>query len=158
MKRLLCLGLGYSAEALAGRLVPHGWRITGTSRTPLGAARLAAMGYAGHIFDGDNVRAGLATAIDTATHLLVSIAPGSTSDPVLSACRDQLAAAPRLQWIGYLSSIGVYGDSGGAWVDEETPPAPRQERSIRRLEAETTWLDFGAATQRSVARKPGFSF
>jgi nucleoside-diphosphate-sugar epimerase len=150
MTRLLAIGLGYSAEAVARLLAPNGWDIGGTSRSAIGVAEIAAKGFAGHVFDGATVNPGLGEAIASATHVIVSVAPGAAADPVLAACRTQLGAAPNLKWIGYLSTVGVYGDTGGAWVDEDTPPAPRQERTIRRLEAEQAWLDFGATTHRAV--------
>ena len=148
---LLCIGMGYCARVLAGDLAAQGWAIAGTSRSADGAARIAAQeGYAGHVFDGTAAGTGLITAIGESTHLLVSAAPGLTVDPVLTACRDPLAASQALRWIGYLSTVGVYGDTGGAWVDEDSPPQPGQDRTKRRLAAEHAWLDFGAATGRTV--------
>ena len=150
MTRLLCIGMGYSATAVARLLAAEGWSVAGTSRTDAGASAIAASGFAGHVFDGVTVEPALAGAIDSATHLLISVAPGQAADPVLTACRDHLARARNLRWIGYLSTVGVYGDTGGGWVDEDTPPNPRQERTIRRVHAERAWLAFGAETHRSV--------
>ncbi len=150
MALLLCIGMGYCAEAIAKTLMAQGWMIAGTSRSPEGAARITSMGYAGHVFDGTSVTPELARAIHNTCNLLVSVAPNAGTDPVLAACRDLLARRNHLNWIGYLSTVGVYGDTAGAWVDEDTPPTPRQERTIRRLEAEQAWLDFGAATHRNV--------
>jgi nucleoside-diphosphate-sugar epimerase len=144
MSRLLCIGMGYSAEAVARLLAPQGWAVAGTSRTAEGIAGLQAKSWAGHIFDGVSVGPDLAAALAASTHLLVSVAPGPTGDPVLNACRKLIAAAADLAWIGYLSTVGVYGDTGGAWVDEDTPPLPRQERTIRRVAAEQAWLRMGA--------------
>jgi len=150
MTRLLCIGMGYCAAAVARSLAAQGWAIAGTSRTAKGVAAIDAMGFAGHGFDGAGVGLDLLPAIDRVTHLLVSVAPGATADLVLATCGPHLTDAPHLRWIGYLSTVGVYGDSGGAWVDEDTPPAPRQERTIRRLDAEQAWLDFGASNRCSV--------
>ncbi len=150
MTQLLCLGLGYSAEAVAKVLSRQSWKIAGASRSADGAARISSLGYSGLVFDGTSVGPHVAKAIGLASHLLVSVAPGAASDPVLAACRDILSRAKQLQWIGYLSTVGVYGDTGGAWVDEDTQPNPRQERTIRRVDAERAWLEFGAETQRSV--------
>ena len=150
MPRLLCIGMGYSADAVARRLAPQGWTIAGTSRSADGAKRVTAEGRSGHCFDGVTVTPDLAEAIQLATHILVSVAPGTLGDPVLASCVDHLAGSTNLQWIGYLSTVGVYGDTGGAWVDEDTPPNPRQERTIRRVEAERAWLEFGAQYHRSV--------
>ncbi len=71
-------------------------------------------------------------------------------DPVLLHHADDLARAESVRWIGYLSTIGVYGDTGGAWVDEETAPPPARQRAIRRVEAEAAWLDFGERTGKRV--------
>ncbi len=150
VNHLLCIGMGYSAAAVARLLAPQGWRITGTSRSADGLAAITAMGFQACLFDGAAAGPELAQVIAASTHCLVSVAPGAASDPVLAACNEHLAAAPDLRWIGYLSTVGVYGDSGGAWVDEETPPAPRQERTVRRLEVELAWLAFGVAAHKSV--------
>ena len=72
------------------------------------------------------------------------------SDPVLAAYAQQIAAAKRLRWIGYLSTIGVYGDHGGKWVDEHTPATPTNARSIERAKAEQEWLAFGAQNNIAV--------
>ena len=150
MPRLLCIGMGYSAGAVARLLAPQDWTIAGTSRSADGADRIAAIGYSGDRYDSVTVTPDMAKAIRLATHILVSVAPGTMGDPVLATCREHLADSNTLQWIGYLSTVGVYGDTGGAWVDEDTPPNPRQERTIRRVEAERAWLEFGAATRRSA--------
>ena len=74
------------------------------------------------------------------THLLTSAGPGEDGDPVLNALRDEIAKlAPRLEWAGYLSTTGVYGDHGGGWVDESTPPQPTSRRGRWRVEAESAW-------------------
>ena len=86
------------------------------------------------------------TELKQATHVLVSIPPEEEGmDPVLRFHGADLASSPNLQWVGYLSTTGVYGDSGGEWVDETTPPNPTQSRSIRRLQAETLWQEWGKA-------------
>jgi nucleoside-diphosphate-sugar epimerase len=139
MNHLLCLGFGYSARALAARLPPHDWRITGTSTTEAGCARIRDAGHASALFDGQSPSAALAAALATTTHLLVSAAPGDQGDPLLSQHREDLQRATQLQWIGYLSTVGVYGDHGGGWVDETTPVAPTSERSRRRVLAEQAW-------------------
>jgi nucleoside-diphosphate-sugar epimerase len=135
-KVLLSFGHGYSARALARRLLLRGWRILGTTRDPARADRLRAEGVTPLLWDGDDV----AGALDEATHLLCSIAPAGPGDPVLARHRDAIAAAaPRLDWAGYLSTTGVYGDHQGRWVDEQTPLAPSTERGKRRVAAEAEW-------------------
>jgi len=150
MSRLLCLGLGYSARVLAHRLARQRWQITGTARTRAGAEAIAAEGFTALVFDGAEPGAGLSQALKQATHILVSVPPGASGDPVLARHADDIAQAPAVRWIGYLSTVGVYGDRQGAWVDETTPPNPISERSQRRAAAEAAWLALGAAASKSV--------
>jgi len=133
---LLSLGHGYSARALARRLLSDGWRVIGTTRSADTARAIRATGAEALIWPG----ASLAPALAEATHLLVSIGPDADGDPVLRAARDEIAeAAQGLDWAGYLSTTGVYGDHGGDWVDEDTPLTPTTERGRRRVAAEAAW-------------------
>ena len=129
-------------------------RIVGTVRSAERAAVLNAH-PAGRlkalIFDGTSATPDLRGAIAEADAALVSIPPDENGDPVLRTCGDALAHAQRLRAIVYLSTIGVYGDCGGAWVDEATPPQPGAARSRERLAAEQAWLDFGARRGIAVA-------
>lgn len=137
IKTLLSFGHGYSAKALTTLLIPQGWRVIGTTRTAEKAEVLAATGVEPLIFPGDDVTEALAQA----THLLISAGPDAEGDPVLRAVGDQIAArAAQLEWVGYLSTTGVYGDHGGAWVDEDTPLSPSTRRGQWRKEAEAAWL------------------
>jgi nucleoside-diphosphate-sugar epimerase len=81
-------------------------------------------------------------AIAAATHILVTASPDADGDPALNRYATVIAAAPALRWIGYLSSTVVYGDRNGAWVDEDTSPAPAQPRGQWRLNAEFAWSRF----------------
>jgi nucleoside-diphosphate-sugar epimerase len=139
-KSLLALGMGYSAAALGRRLRARGWRVMGTTRDRDGFQRIAAQGFDLLAFDGETAAPALLDAIAEATHIVVSAPPDERGDPVLRVCGEAIAAAPRLEWIGYLSTIGVYGDHGGGWVNEETPPNPSSARSRERLAAENAWL------------------
>ena len=133
---LLCLGAGYTAQALARHLRPQGWRILGTTRRAERAAALNPLGIEPLIWPATGPLPQLAEA----THLLISIAPGPEGDPVLAALGDQIAAlAPRLHWVGYLSTTGVYGDHQGGWVDEQTPLTPATARGRARARAEAQW-------------------
>lgn len=154
---LLCLGLGFTARALALRLAAKGFRIAGTARSAKGAAAIRAEGWDGLVFDGERPSEELASAVAGATHVLVSAPPGEAGDPVLRALGRVLRQAPRLAWIGYLSTVGVYGDHGGAWIDEDTPPTNPGVRGQRRLDAESAWLGFGRAHGKRVEvfRLPG---
>ena len=81
---------------------------------------------------------------------MISIPPNLEGDAVLRDFAGDIAALPDLAWVGYLSTVGVYGDTDGAWVDETSPVRPLTERSLRRAEAEQAWLDLGASTGRRV--------
>jgi nucleoside-diphosphate-sugar epimerase len=151
--KLVCLGLGYSARAFAVHMAARGSAVSGTSRTASGAAQIAASGWRGLVFDGVAPSEDLRGALQDATHLLVSIPAGPGGDPALLLHADDIAASPRLRWIGYLSTIGVYGDAAGGWVDETTPPEPALARTRHRVTAEQGWLDLGRR-----AGKPAYVF
>jgi nucleoside-diphosphate-sugar epimerase len=91
-------------------------------------------------YDVATIGRGGAAALTDATHVLSTVAPEEAGDPILARHGPGIAAAPLLRWIGYLSTTGVYGDRGGGWVDEATPPAPGSDRSRRRLAAEQAWI------------------
>src|SRR6266581_8992640 len=146
--RLFCFGFGYSAEALARRLSARTAALAGTRTSlaggepPLGA-KLAA-------FQGDAASAEVLRVLAGTTHLLVSVPPDIEGDMVLRHFRDELATLPDLAWVGYLSTVGVYGDWQGQWVDETSPTRPISERSLRRVQAERAWLAFGRETGKRV--------
>ena len=142
--RLFIFGLGYTATAIGRDLRSRAEWVGGTVRTVEKAARLGAEGLATFVFDGSRPAQGLAAALAASTHLLASIAPGADGDPALRHHREDILAARQLAWIGYLSTVGVYGDRDGGWVDEETPVAPTRRRSVDRLAAEQAWLGLGA--------------
>jgi hypothetical protein len=81
----------------------------------------------------------LSGEVATATHVLITAGPSDGRDPVLAELRDSFAAAENLQWVGYLSTTGVYGDHGGGWVDEDTPLTPSTARGRARVAAEAEW-------------------
>ena len=137
---LFCFGLGYSAAALAKALLARGWRVTGTCRDAARADALRAMGIAPLLFDRDRPIDGLDRHLAAATHLLSSVPPDETGDPVLDVHGPAIApASPHLAWIGYLSTTGVYGDRAGGWVDEQGELVPTGERGRRRVAAEAGW-------------------
>ena len=109
MSRLFAFGLGFSAEALAARLASEVWEIAGTSRDAANIERLRSNGYDVVRFSGE-MTDDLARTLTGSTHLLHSIPPNQNGDPVLEAANDAIAALPTLEWIGYLSTVGVYGD------------------------------------------------
>lgn len=135
---LLSFGHGFSARALTRILLSQDWRIIGTTRSEDKAADLMKDGVEPRIWPG----ADMIPALDAATHLLISAAPGDTGDPVLAALRDEIAErAGQFAWVGYLSTTGVYGDHQGDWVDENTPLTPATKRGIARVQAEAAWSD-----------------
>ncbi|MEM8973569.1 MAG: SDR family oxidoreductase [Pseudomonadota bacterium] len=141
-KHLFCFGMGYSARVFAQRCQEQGWKVTGTSRTADGVARIQAAGADGLLFDGYDASPELQQSLQCATHVLVSAGPDDGGDPVLRGCATAIAKLQVTKWIGYLSTVGVYGDHGGAWVDEATQVRPKSQRSIRRVAAENAWLAF----------------
>jgi nucleoside-diphosphate-sugar epimerase len=143
--KLLVFGFGYSALHISQRLQAAGAQITASVRTSAKAARLTQTGVTARVFSPEFCDEAIRADIAASESILVSIPPGETGDPVLSSFADHIAAAPNLRWLGYLSTVGVYGDHDGNWVDEKTPPARAQERSRIRAAAEQAWLAFGAA-------------
>ncbi len=150
MNKLICFGLGYAAKVFARRMLDNGWRVYGTTRCEHSAVKLRGMGFEAAVFTGDAPGAEVGDALAAATHVLVSIAPGAKGDAVLAHHAPDLAAAPALKWIGYLSTVGVYGDHGGAWVDEDAVLNPKSERSVRRVAAEQAWVAFGDKSGKGV--------
>ena len=143
----LFFGLGFSSTAAAMRMLTSGQydRIGGTVRTPEKAERLIGRGIAAHVFDGTAPGATLAPDLRAASHVILSIAPGAEGDPALVQHRADLDAATNLEWLCYYSTVGVYGDFGGAWIDETAPLVPRNERSDRRVLAEQAWREYAQA-------------
>ena len=136
VKTLISFGHGYSARALARILVPQGWVIYGTTRRPEKMAELEAEGVIPVLWpNGD-----MSKAFGVATHILLSAAPGEEGDPVLARYRSEITElAGSLDWAGYLSTTGVYGDHQGAWVDENVSLTPATRRGQMRVEAEAAW-------------------
>ena len=135
-KTLLSFGHGFSARALARNLLAQDWRIIGTTRSEDRAGRLMNEGIEPRIWPG----ADMIPALDKATHLLISVAPNDNGDPVLAELEAEIARrAGQFEWVGYLSTTGVYGDHGGGWVDESTPLTPATKRGIARVKAEAAW-------------------
>lgn len=135
-KTLLSFGHGYSARALSRILLPQDWRIIGTTRDEDKAVRLMNEGVEPRIWPG----ADMIPALNAATHILISAGPDDAGDPILAQLETEIAArADQFEWVGYLSTTGVYGDHNGDWVDEETPLTPATKRGIARVEAEAAW-------------------
>ncbi|PVB60222.1 SDR family oxidoreductase [Labrenzia sp. 011] len=147
--RLFVFGTGYSSKAFVEAIRDQFEWIGGTTRSPEKAEGLRDLGVDPFVFDGRSKGDGIAEALRSATHVLVSIAPDDTGDPVLTHHGEDIAAAGA-QWTGYLSTVGVYGNHDGAWVDEETPCKPVSRRSVQRVAAEQAWLEFASANDLPV--------
>ncbi|KRA00125.1 NAD(P)-dependent oxidoreductase [Mesorhizobium sp. Root157] len=150
VKQVFIFGAGYSGKAFA-RLCPEGVPVFGTTRSPQKFSGLEAAGIKPLVFAGAPAPE-ISSALAGTTHLIVSVAPDEAGDPVLNAARTAIGQAmPALQWIGYLSTVGVYGDHGGGWVDETAACRPVSRRSMMRVEAERLWLALGRETSLPVA-------
>ena len=141
-QRLFCFGLGYTGLALARSLIAEGWTVAGTCREAKRRDALAAEGIDAWLFDENTPLTDPAAALAGTTHLLASAPPTEAGDGAAFLHGAPIAALESLQWIGYLSTTGVYGDHAGGWVDEDSPLNPSSPRAARRVVAEEQWLDF----------------
>ncbi len=149
---VLILGAGFSGSAIAKAFLPLAQSVTGTTRSQDKLEGLRALGVDALVYDGATISPELAAAMKRTTHLIQSIAPGREGDPMMRPGTPSLAELmPNLQWAAYLSTVGVYGDHGGAWVTEETSLEPVSARSVERVAAEKAWLAFGRDSNIPVA-------
>ncbi|QFS96261.1 NAD dependent epimerase/dehydratase family protein [Labrenzia sp. THAF191b] len=139
--RLFIFGTGFSSKAFVEEVRDQFDWIGGTTRSSDKMEALRTLGVEPFLFDGNSQGDNIAEALKQATHILVSIAPNEAGDPVLNQYANEIAGA-KPRWIGYLSTVGVYGNHDGAWVDEETPLNPVSKRSVQRVAAEEAWLAF----------------
>lgn len=148
MTTLVCLGFGYCARFYVAEFGPRFGRVIGTSRAP---DKIVASGVETLAFGGERAPPELREAVASADCLLISAAPGEAGDPVLAAIATDIATAPKLQSIVYLSSLGVYGDHAGAWVDETARTLPPHSRGAARVDAEAAWQALGRKRNTPVA-------
>lgn len=140
-QNLFCFGLGYVGRAVAEALVREGTAVGGTCRTPEKQKTLAAEGWDVTVFDAPGTVPAAPQALTDATHVLVTIPPQKDiGDAVLHNFHGALQSAKRIEWLGYISTTGVYGDQGGAWVDETAALTPGFAHQQRRAEAEAAWM------------------
>ncbi|MDC7786197.1 SDR family NAD(P)-dependent oxidoreductase [Rhodoplanes sp. TEM] len=156
MTTLICFGFGYCAQHWVAACGARFDRIVGTTRTAESAADHEARRYGGRtvemlVFDGTAPSPELIAAVREADALLISTPPGDAGDPVLAALGDEIARSSALRSVVLLSTLGVYGDHGGAWVDETAELRPVGERNRARVEAEAAWAALGARTGVPVA-------
>ena len=140
-------GMGYSSLASARAIhqsIDAAIPIAGTVRTEEKAEELADSAYRIHVFDGESPGATLDEDLQKATHVILSIPPDEHGDPALALHRASLDRATNLEWIGYYSTVGVYGNFDGAWIDESAVTSPINRRSRHRVEAEAAWRDHAA--------------
>lgn len=139
--RLIIFGAGYSGKAIGKLLGSEGASVAGTTRSAEKGKALEEAGIRPFVFDGTSLSPELTAELAETTHLVQSIAPGSEGDPLIRLCGQAgiKALLPKLEWIAYLSTVGVYGDHHGAWVNEETELKPVSVRSVERVEAEQAW-------------------
>jgi nucleoside-diphosphate-sugar epimerase len=143
--QVFCFGLGFSAQAAAAAMRDRGFAVGGSVRSAEKAERLRAEGIKAVVFDGTRPGTDIGASLADATHVVLSAAPDEDGDPVLKHHRAELDAATRLEWLCYYSTVGVYGDFGGAWIDETAELVPRNMRSDRRVVAEAAWRDYARA-------------
>jgi nucleoside-diphosphate-sugar epimerase len=146
VSHLFCIGLGFSAQALARRLKPQGWTVTGTCRSADSQADLAAKGITTAIASREAPPADADRDLAGVSHILISVPPDALGDPALDLYGAAIARRPDLAWLGYLSTTGVYGDRQGGWVDEDSDLTPTGIRGKRRLAAEHGWIDLASKT------------
>ncbi|MGZ3401935.1 MAG: SDR family oxidoreductase [Phenylobacterium sp.] len=154
-RRLFVFGFGYSARALSVQLQAEGWRVAGTIRRPADRARLEAMGVRPV---GVGNRRDMQRAVGEADTLLVTAPPDEDGCPGLRALVPAIAKSAAFpDWIGYLSTTGVYGDRRGGWVTEQSRLAAQSLEGARRVGAERDWLEVGRGMGLTVAvfRLPG---
>ncbi|PYE87609.1 SDR family oxidoreductase [Phyllobacterium leguminum] len=138
--RIFLFGAGYSAKAFARLVRDDAERIDGTTRSEANFAALEHASIAPLLFDGESPAQPLLDRLANSTHVVISISPGSQGDPAVALVEDALSRPGNtIRWIGYLSTVGVYGDHDGAWVDETAPCHPTSRRSLERMEAEQVW-------------------
>ena len=133
-KVLLSIGHGFSASVLGAHLIKDGWTVYGTTRSVEKAKKLNDGGVNSIIWPGTD----LTPYIQKATHILTSVSPNSQGDPVLNQY-NEILSKNTFDWVGYLSTTGVYGNHNGGWVDENSPLKPNTTRGKLREEAELSW-------------------
>lgn len=141
-KSLFCFGYGYSCNFLGRALeqLPTQWELQGTTRDEERYRELKSHGVRPYLFNRHTPLPDAAYIMRNTTHLLISTPPDDDGDPSFIAHADTIKNLPNLEWIGYLSTTGVYGDRDGRSVDETAGVAPTSKRGTRRIKAEEQWL------------------
>ncbi len=133
----LSFGHGYTAQALTPYLNEKGWTVFGTSRSKDNFSDIEKSGATPVLWGSDELR----SVIKETALVLSSVAPEDGNDPVIQMYGEDLKEnSSQIKWAGYLSTIGVYGDTKGEWVNESSPLKPSTNRGIARVNAEKKWL------------------
>ena len=138
-KHLPSVGHGFTAREFGKFVQAKGWKVSGTTRSEAKISGIRALGVEPLLWPGTDLNA----VVSDATHVLISASPDESGDHFLNEYLGALRGSSKLQWVGYLSTTGVYGDHNGAWVDEDTPVVPSTKRGKLRADAERAWLDSG---------------
>ncbi len=140
-KHLFCFGYGYSCDYLGHELMQRGgWKISGTTRDSDRRSELRSRGVRAHLFDYDAPLPDFISMLKDVTHIVISTPPSSEGGPSFNHHAQDILNLPKLEWIGYLSTTGSYGDRGGGWVDENSELRPTTKRGSRRMNIEKQWL------------------
>ncbi|MBK6895965.1 MAG: SDR family oxidoreductase [Alphaproteobacteria bacterium] len=140
-KHLFCFGHGYCCDYLGHELIEkEGWKISGTTRDPDKKNILRERGIRPFTFDETHPLADPLYILRDVTHILISTPPAEEGDPTFVMHAADICQLPGIEWIGYLSTTGAYGDRGGGWVDETSEVRPTTIRGTRRARAEEQWL------------------
>jgi hypothetical protein len=140
-KKLFCFGYGYTCDYLGHALMQTGeWQLAGTTRDPEKRDMLRARNIDAHIFDYEHPLADPLYILEGTTHLVISTPPGDEGDPAFLVHADDILRIPSIEWVGYLSTTGVYGNRSGDWVGEDSEIRPSSRRGSRRAKAEEQWL------------------
>jgi hypothetical protein len=137
-----CFGYGTCAHAVRQQAASQDWQFSGTGTTEASFSDMAKENVRGYVFNGEEPMENIANRLAGVTHVLISVPPDGDGDLVLRHHWQDLLVAPDLKWVGYFSTTGVYGDRGGAEVDENTSVEPVSVRGKRRVQAELDWLKF----------------
>jgi nucleoside-diphosphate-sugar epimerase len=148
--KLFAFGLGYCARHFISRSGSSFDAVAGTVREAAKLEALASENIEAAVLSHEHEDPGIAERVASADVILVSVPPGISADPVLARFGHRIASLRRKQTIIYLSTIGIYGDWGGDWVDETATPAPSSARSLARLQAEKSWAAIGKGNGKKV--------
>ncbi len=138
--KLFCFGYGYSCDYLGHELLSNeNWSVAGTTRSNEKKQSLRSRGVQAYIFDYEHPLPDPAFILEDTTHLIISTPPSDEGDPAFISHAQDILKLKNLQWVGYLSTTGVYGNRDGDWVNENSELRPSSKRGSRRVKAEEQW-------------------